>query len=90
MAELCGESELCSIFYDPDCWVVAQSDCAVSSKQDHFYMSRTELRAQAAVYLEHDLYTRDHFSMSRTELQAQAAAYHEERDKKTTRARGDW
>ena len=73
MAELCGESELCSIFYDPDCWVVAQSDCAVSSKQDHFYMSRTELRAQAAVYLEHDLYTRDHFSMSRTELRAQAA-----------------
>ena len=87
---MCGESELCSIFYDPDCWVVAQSDCAVSSKQDHFYMSRTELRAQAAVYLEHDLYTRDHFSMSRTELRAQAAAYHEERDKKTTRARGDW
>ena len=92
MAELCGESELCSIFYDPDCWVVAQSDCAVSSKQDHFYMSRTELRAQAAVYLEHDLYTRDHFSMSRTELRAQAAVsiMHEERDKKTTRARGDW
>eukprot|EP00964_Phaeocystis_antarctica_P110338 scaffold74700_cov60-Phaeocystis_antarctica.AAC.8 len=28
--------------------------------------------------------------MSRTELRAQAAAYHEERDKKTTRARGDW
>ena len=55
-----------------------------------FYMSRTELRAQAAVYLEHDLYTRDHFSMSCTELRAQAAAYHEERDKKTTRARGDW
>ena len=67
-----------------------QSDCAVSSKQDHFSMGRTELRAQAAVYLEHDLYTRDHFSMSRTELRAQAAAYHEERNKKTTRARGDW
>ena len=38
-------------------------------------MSRTELRAQAAVYLEHDLYTRDHFSMSHTELLAQAAVY---------------
>ena len=55
-----------------------------------FIYSATPLQAQAAVYLEHDLYTRDHFSMSRTELRAQAAAYHEERDKKTTRARGDW
>ena len=36
-----------------------QSDCAVSSKQDHFSMGRTELRAQAAVYLEHDLYTHE-------------------------------
>ena len=41
--------------------------------QDHFFMSRTELRAQAAVHLELYLYTRDHFSTSRTELRAQAA-----------------
>ena len=41
-------------------------------------MSRTEVRAQAAVYLEPDLYTRNHFSMSRTELRAQAVVYREE------------
>ncbi len=34
-------------------------------------MSRTELRAQAAVHLELYLYTRDHFPMTRTELRAQ-------------------
>ena len=28
--------------------------------------------------------------MSHTEFPAQAAVYHEEQDKKTTRARGDW
>ena len=28
--------------------------------------------------------------MSHTEFRAQAAVYHEERDKKTTRARSDW
>ena len=39
-------------------------------------MSRTELRAQAAVYLqalELYLYTQDGFSMSRADLRAQAA-----------------
>ena len=39
-------------------------------------MGHTELRAQAAVYLETlelYLYTADHFSMSRTDLRAQAA-----------------
>ena len=44
----------------------------------HKEMSRTEVRAQAAVYLEPDLYTRNHFSMSRTELRAQAVVYREE------------
>ena len=43
--------------------------------QDHFSMSRTELRAQGAVHLDLYLYARDHFSMSRTELRAQAAVY---------------
>ena len=45
---------------------------------DHFYMSRTELRAQAAVYLqtlELYLYTQDGFSMSRADLRAQAAVF---------------
>ena len=44
----------------------------------HKEMSRTEVRAQAAVYLEPDLYTRNHFSVSRTELRAQAVVYREE------------
>ena len=44
----------------------------------HKDMSRTEVRAQAAVYLEPDLYTRNHFSVSRTELRAQAVVYREE------------
>ena len=51
-------------------------DTRVLSKLDHFYMSRTELRAQAAVYpqtLELYLYTQDGFSMSRADLRAQAA-----------------
>ena len=39
--------------------------------RDRFSMSRTELRAQAAVHLELYLYARDHLSMSRTELRAQ-------------------
>ena len=41
-------------------------------------MSCTELRAQAADYLELYLYTRDRFSMSRTDLRARAAVYNEE------------
>ena len=48
------------------------------SKQETTFLSRTEVWAQAAVYLEPDLYTRNHFSVSRTELRAQAVVYREE------------
>ena len=54
-------------------------------------MSRTKLRAQAAVYLELYLYTRDRFSMSRAELRAQAAVCHKEQGQEDRlMARGGW
>ena len=55
----------------------------------HKDMSRTEVRAQAAVYLEPDLYTRNHFSVSRTELRAQAVVYREEPRRSSRRQDSD-
>eukprot|EP00964_Phaeocystis_antarctica_P100772 scaffold66344_cov68-Phaeocystis_antarctica.AAC.2 len=68
--------------------------CAVNScvlkTRPLFYEPHRTPGAGRSLFRARSIYTRDHFSMSHTEFPAQAAVYHEERDKKTTRARGDW